>query len=573
MRLLKDLVITRKELQDSERNLSWSRDGTLYITSYPDICIGQPIYRREVSNNSKNLFHIKDYALKLENKFEFDSAGRNALLNSQPISYTRLCKPSPTNSFLAVLTSNLNVHVFKNQNLICNLDESGKELERRAYHCVEWSPDGVSLAVGNEKGEVVVFSCEVSGFTAKESFLLGDEEGTSWVINLHWKGDKIVVLLDNNSIYMINVGNGGKIEQLKAPSRFKLIDSCFIDDFFVFTDSCNFYKIDPSSGETYSLALTPGDGFQIIPLRGSQTAIIISNKTSCKVQLKDQMTLVPDNIVAPHLERKFKKWSSLNNEFSKYETTMLIHGISPSPDGYSVAICFSMERASMKYKIASEHQVYLSFVPLGDAWTISKEATGLAWYQTYQFYGCALPSHDSRDSPTSICDVSMPFKDYIRALLNNQEMNSWRFFNFIDENPSIMPFRRAIFEYAIAKSSEITNPIDKATVQSLASVMKRESPVTADVIEFKSQFITESFDFKANDAPDLIVSEQQHSWKRCFITLLPILTTQVKMCPISNQRIIDIAKDNLNDYGWLTRTLLEELNEESVFTGTTMVTA
>lgn len=579
MKLLKDLVIARKEIQDSERNLVWSRDGTLYITSHPDICIGQPIYCREVSNNSKQLFHIKDYPLKLENKFEFDSAGRNSLLNSQPTSFTRLCKPSPTGPLLAVLTNNLNVHIFKDQKHLCNLDESDREVEQRAYHSVAWSPDGSSLAVGNERGEIVIYSSDNQAdiaprFIANERIQLGDEVTTNWVVRLYWKGDRMMVMLDNNSIYMIDLEHGRNVKMVKAPSRWRLIDGCFLNESFVFTDSSYFCKIDLNSGETSMLALTPSDGFKIIPLRGSDSVIIISNKTSCKVQLKGQLTLAPDEIIAPYLERKFKKWSAVNNEFSKYETSVLIHGIALSPDGYSVAICFNMERASMKYKIASEHQFSIMFVPLSDSWSISEAAAGLAWYQTYQIYQGALPSSGStQDTVTPVCDVNMLLRDYIKSLLNNQEMNSWRFFNFIDEHPSIVPFRKAIFDYAVARSSEITNPIDKASVQSLASILKCDSPVDVNTIEFGSEFITESFDFRANDSPDQIVSEQQHPWRRCFVTLLPILTTHVKVCPISNQRIIDISKDTFNDYGWFTRTLLEELNEESVFTGTTMVAA
>lgn len=579
MKLLKDLVVARKELQDSERNLVWARDGTLYITAYPDICIGQPIYRKEVSNNSKQLFHIKDYPLELENKFEFEAAGRNALLNSQPVSYVKLCKPCPTASLLAVLTSNLNVHIFKDQKLICNIDEPERELEGRAYHCMEWSPDGSSLAVGNERGEVVLYSWEEQAdgavhFTAKESIDLGDGVATNWVVGIDWKDDKIIIMLDNNSIYMVDFSKGGEMTRLRAPARLRLIDSCLLDKFFVYTDSCYLYRVNLETGETSSLALTSSDGFNIVPVKGSETVIVISNKTSCKVQLQGELTLVPDEIVAPHLERKFKKWSMINNEFSKYETSMLIHGLALSSDGYSLAICYSMERATMKYKIASEHMFYMSFIPLCDSWTISKDATGLAWYQGYQIYQCALPTSVRKEEiPTPTSDLNMSLRAYIRSLLNNEKMNSWRFFNFIDEHPSIVPFRQAIFDYAVAKSSEMTNTIDKASIQSLASILKCDSPVSSDIVELSSEFITESFDFRTSDNPDCITSEQGNTWKRCFVSLLPILTTKVKVCPISNQRIIDIKKDNLNDYGWFTRTLLEELNEESVYTGTAMAPA
>lgn len=577
MKLLKDLVITRKELQGWEKNLVWARDGTLYITSYPDICIGQPTYRKEVGNNSKHLFHIKEYPLIVENKFEFDSTARNTLLSSQPISFARLVRPSPCDSLLAVLNSNLNVHVYREQKLVCNLDESEKHLEQRSYHCMEWSPDGSCLAIGNESGEVIVYAIQRANdgsvsFAPKRTFLLTSSLPSPWVTYICWKGDEIVAFLDDNSIHLIDDRQVESVKQARGSSRFKIVDYCVMGDFLLFTDSCHFNKLNLKSGELSSLTIGPGDEFSIVPLQNARKVILISNKTSCQVKIDSDWTLIPDDIIAPHLERKFRRWSAVNNELSKYESTLLIYGISLSPDGYSVAINYSMERVSMKYKIASEHQMYITFIPLYESWSITQKATGLAWYQTYKIYQSLLPSFESqnREDTHARCDIHMPMELYIKTFLSSTEMNNLRFFNLIEEHPSIKPFRKAIFDYAVARSSELTNAIDKASVQSLAAILGFPSPVEAGIVELRSPFITETFNFEKNGAQEPIISEQQHAWKRCAVTLLPILTTKVKVCPISNQRIIDIRADTLNDYGWFTRTLLEVLKDESVYSGTTM---
>lgn len=577
MKLLKDLVITRKELQGWDRNLSWARDGTLFITSYPDICIGHPIYRKEVKNNSKNLFHIKEYPLEFDNKFEFDSTNQNILLNSQPISFARILRPSPNDALLAVLTSNLNVFLYKKQNLVCNIDEQDKNLEQRSYHCMEWSPKGERLAVGNENGEVVVFKIrrEASGgvqYETERTFNLSSGLPSSWVVQIIWNGCGILAILDDNSIYSITMAATEPIRRIRGSSRFKIVDCCVMDDSLLFTDSCYFNKLDLRSEEITSLCLGPSDEFRIVPLRKERKVILLSNKSSCQMKLEGGLRLTPDDIIAPYLERKFRRWSAINNELSKYESTLLIYGISLAPDGYSVAIIYGIERVSMKYRIASEHQVYISFIPLSDSWSISQAATGLAWYQTYQIYQCSLPisTKQGEERVSGECDVNQPLDVYLRSFLESTEMNDLRFLNFIEENPSIEPFRRAIFEYAVARSSSITNPIDKASVQSLATVLGCRSPVMIGVVEFKSELTTETFNFGVSGGSDSILSEQQHTWRRCAVTLLPILTTKVKVCPISNQRIIDISQDNLNDYGWFTRTLLEVLSEESVYSGTTM---
>lgn len=66
--------------------------------------------------------------------------------------------------------------------------------------------------------------------------------------------------------------------------------------------------------------------------------------------------------------------------------------------------------------------------------------------------------------------------------------------------------------------------------------------------------------------PQIVDSIEGNSWRRCSLTLLPLLTTNTKICPVSNQRIIDIKKDTLNDYGWFTKTLLEFFNDKSPYT-------
>lgn len=581
MKPLKDLIVSRKELLDWERNLAWGRDGTLYLTSFPDICVAQPVYSKDVASNSKNLFHIKDYPLDYGNKFEFESAGINSLLNSQPVSFGKLIKPSPTSNLLAVLTNNLNVIVFKEQEKCANLDEKEKELEERAYHSVEWAPDGSCIAVGNERRSIVIFTITQNDegkveSTVKANIELDTSSSKGWVTNIYWKNDVIAACLDDNSVFLVHCNQNYSAHQASPPSRFKIIDLCILNSSLLTTDPFQLRKVDLISGKNSAIPLGSGDAFYIVPLsEASQTVVLMSNKTTCKVTLGEKLTLLPDDIISPILERKFKKWSSLSNEFNMYETTMLLHGVSLAPDGYSVALIYSLERVSLKYKIASECLYHIAFIPLSELWKISKNATGLAWYQTYQIYKCTMPlmeeEADRNNETQGQYHVEMSLKEYVKAFMNDGEMNNLRFFNFIEPVPSIQLFRRAIFEYAVANSTKITNLLDKASIQSLAAMLDLESPTESEIVEIKSDLISETFDFKRNVNADVVISEQGHAWKRCAVTLLPILTTRVKICPISKQRVIDIRRDNFNDYGWFTRTLLEVLNDESVYSGTSMI--
>ena len=74
------------------------------------------------------------------------------------------------------------------------------------------------------------------------------------------------------------------------------------------------------------------------------------------------------------------------------------------------------------------------------------------------------------------------------------------------------------------------------------------------------------------DSPETVTSTTNNTWRRCGVTLLPILTTQVKICPVSKKRVLDIKRDDVNNYGWFTRGLLETFNDRSIYSGTTLET-
>ena len=188
MKLLKDLLVDRKEFEDWKNNLTWARDGTLYLTTFPDISIGQPKYAKDINCNSKNLFHVKEFPLEFENKLDFELAQQNGLLNSQPVCYPRVCKPSPIDDWMAVLSNNGNVSVFKDNKMLTNLDSKGN-LSSRTYHCFEWNPIKSSIVVGNEDGELQFFSIRKNSentpeFYFESSIRLSDAGSKDWVTHI-----------------------------------------------------------------------------------------------------------------------------------------------------------------------------------------------------------------------------------------------------------------------------------------------------------------------------------------------------------------------------------------------------
>ncbi|QID88420.1 tau 60 subunit of transcription factor TFIIIC [Saccharomyces pastorianus] len=587
MKLLRDLLVDRKEFENWKNNLAWARDGTLYLTTFPDISIGQPKFTRDVNNNSKNLFHVKECPLEFENKLDFELAQQNGLLNSQPVSYPRVCKPSPTDDWIAVLTNNGNISVYKDSKNLINIDSPG-DLSRRIYHCFEWNPNGSSIAVGNEDGELQFFGIQKNLETTPEflfeySLKLSDAGSRDWVTHITWCDDILIAALSNNSVFSITFPTPSKdpvSKLLQSASRRKITDLKIVDYKVILTCPGYVHRIDLEDYSISSLKTGSPENFYIIPLRYEKesTVLLISNKTSYKVLLGDGLNMTVDNIIAPYLEKKFKKWSTIWNEFNNYETSVVIHGVSLSPDGYSVAIIYNMERVAFKYKIASEQSFCIMFAPLYQSWRISEYADGLAWYQTYHIYDKSmprLPDNFSADKKllNGSYPISLDFKSYLIALVKSEEMRSIMFLNMTNEVPSLLSFQEALYEYVANKTSELTNNFDLACVLSLAKILNRQAPITNGKLTMKSGLLEEDFDLESFKAdPEIVTSTTNNTWKRCGVTLLPILTTQVKICPVSKKRVLDIKRDDVNNYGWFTRGLLETFNDKSIYSGTTLET-
>ncbi|SCU77989.1 LAFA_0A04324g1_1 [Lachancea sp. 'fantastica'] len=572
MKLIPDLKVSRKELQDWADNLSWAPDGTLYITTVPDLTVCQPVYEDSNHTGSKGLFHVKEYPLPLKNKLEFMLAQDNTLLNSIPDSFVKRCEASPITNLLAVLTNNGNACIFEDDRLLFLLDEPDRELKNRTYHSLAWSPCGRLIAVGNECGEVVTFKI-TDGAVEREC----EHQATTkvvddlsvWVTRIKWSGQNRVVALSDNSVFLIK--KDSSIVRLIEPSRFSVFDFCAINDSVVISRMGSIFKYDVLEEKTDSLNWSGYEKVNIVPIPERRLALLLSSKMSCLVDLDQRLNILEDKLVGPHLEMKFKRWNSYFNELNNYETSLSIHGLSTSSDGASLAILYSIDRLSLRYRIVSEQVYRICFLPLSETWQIRAPATGLAWFQTYQIYGRQLPLNFSADVQESELDTTDDFKTYLQKLVHSEGMNTVQFSNYINEVKDNLLYKKAVYDYAAAHSAEITNELDRACVQAIAQILGLESPVKIDKFCMKSELIEESFNLQESAELDVIYSGDGHVWRRCAATFLPLLTPKVKICPVSKFRIIDVKKDSLNDYGFMTRTILEVFCDQSIYTGTKMI--
>ena len=599
MKLLKDLVVARADLKDWYNTISWSRSGTLYLNTTPNIIKGVPIYSRDVGRNSRELFHLKQIELEVNNKLEYEYSARDATFNSQPLPALRSIKPTKTDDrdLIAGLTTNGNVIVYLDQELMMNLDQPDREVDSRIYVCLEWSSTDNSLAVGNKLGELIIFSGIVDGGVPTARVIKIDEQAhDAWVTHIKWQDNLIIVALSNNAVYAVSPsGDSVEIRCIKQPDRFKIFDVAIVGQsrYVVITSTGMFHRIECGSWLVSTLEIGYANEFYIIPMRDETSVLLLSNNTTCRIDIgAADLAITQDTIVGPHLERKFKHWNNIWNELHKYETTLMVYGVALSPDGYSVAIIYDVERVSFRYTITCERQYNIIFIPIADSWSISNKASGFAWYQTYNIYKVAgrdmtdLSTENSEDNITSDFDTGLTFNVYLERALNTEYLNRLRFINFIQsdgeerrEFRGITEFYDIVFKYALGNKETITNPLDIMCVTSLAKALKNDTAVPEGwtfsgfpIVQLKTDLIEQSFDLNETFINEKeILSREGIRWRRCCVTLLPIMTTHVRVCPVTGQRMIDIVKDTFNEYGWFTRTLLEVFRGKSVYSGTRMI--
>ncbi|KAL3233627.1 Transcription factor tau 60 kDa subunit [Nakaseomyces bracarensis] len=583
MKLVRDLNVNRRDLNDWENGLEWSREGTLVLGTTPEITVAEPIYRRDIERNAKNMFQLRSCELPVEeNALEFVQTGLNTLLNSDPASKVRATKPSSVHNLLACLTTNGNCIIFENQLLATNITPTEGTVESRTIHSVCWSPDDQYICLGNECGQLIIYSVhENEGsqrFTFNQERIIDTNIGpNNWITSIIWENCTIICSLLDNSVHRIE--NFEPAQELKGASRFKINDMKIIHNHLLISTTGTLHSINLSTMNVLQTAFNNYESFHIIPLHHARennvSAVLISNRNSIKIIIKDTDIIVQDDdIVSPHLEKKVKKWCTLFNEYNKYEVSLFIYGISLSPDGYSVAILFSIDRISLKYRIVSENRFYITFIPLYQSWSLTKSALGLAWYQTYCIYECAAPENLQLNIKSELAQVdkSLPFKKYLDSLMDNEDIIKMQFSNFIQGQSDIRYILEAIYEFCTANKHSILNPLDRACISYISAILEREQPFEEEPFTIRGDHIEEHFSPQDVKDADIVISNENHTWKRCAITFLPLLTTKLKICPVTGRRIIDISNDKLNEYGWLTRTLLETYSSNSPYSGTPFTT-
>ncbi|KAL6941853.1 hypothetical protein ACO0QE_003012 [Hanseniaspora vineae] len=609
-----ELIISRREVQYWYDSLCWLDNGVFIINTQPHLTILKTKYQHsnelnDGNNNAdlplKDMLEMDSFVLDLEgqNKFkkEVDTFG-NTLLNTEVESYPRQII-SGAGGYLAVITNHYNVLIYNQDfELLANLDlpPDGQPMDvaslfkfnkSRIFHCALWSSDSSFIAVGNENGEVVFFDT-CGGHIETISIV----EGVNiWVTHIAFSKDNMHLAcgMADNSVVLHN-RKSGETHQIKQQSRFALSDLKFVyksghsqdESVVLVTDAAQAHAYDIFSND-YSCSALQNLGYDQKTILKTNSGIYIFSCCGCvKVVIDEEckLTIQPEEKINTFLQKKIQRFNDMKNENNEYHTTMNLYGSCLSSDGSTLALIYTPELVALKYSILSSSSFKLSLIPLDECWQIEPNLSqsGGLWYQLYHAYNEALPQNYTSllPSPQSAdkCefDIQLPFDEYLKKYVL-QDNPGLKFEVFVDQeqsmNKMLLLYCHCMYAYAQAHIETITNTLDAYCVQTVTELLGKASLLNADIslkFDMKSEFITQSFDGKA---PETKVQEDKWAirslssleWKRCGITFLPLVSTALRVCPVTNTRFIDLTKDSLNEYGWFTKTILKTLGDESIY--------
>jgi transcription factor C subunit 8 len=132
-------------------------------------------------------------------------------------------------------------------------------------------------------------------------------------------------------------------------------------------------------------------------------------------------------------------------------------------------------------------------------------------------------------------------------------------------------FAELIVKYVKANNLSFDNDIDKVVYNNLL-LISNDNPLdnVPDEVTFKADSFTQTFNFNDNSDIESLHSKDGLVWTRCSLTFLPILTPNIKYDPVTERRIINFEKDELNEYGEFTKSILK-LNSVSLYSGSNYV--
>jgi transcription factor C subunit 8 len=582
-----DAVIQRAELSSLYDSLKWSPDGTIAVNTSGSLTLLKPKHvKGDVKTNSKNilndLFEVE--------KLDLDSLPRNNLYLNEPddervstlfsttdIAITKF-EWSPLSasydSFLAVLTNRLSLLILRNGRVVQDLTsdiivETQDELDEFLFSTFEWArSDGGDLILhtGLKSGHIRSYRCLEREFE-EFSFVKVSEYS---IVSVRSVGSQLIAVSSENEIFLVK--DEGSVSKIKEADRFK------IDDVFVSSSKHEIYfstfnklsKIKLSDGSLTTLKIGIFSTSKILQ-SGVNELLVVSETNTAKINI-EAFQQINDNVVEPLLQSRLNKWNAIFNDFNTKLYKIKVFGVDLNYNGNILAVLYEIQNVNgFRYKISSENTFKISFIPL-DNNNLENEASSLAIFQSFKLTG---RFQEPKQLERQELDFSLELDNFLEsAVLQNPVLRSASITNLIvggqDEKIRKL-FAELIVKYVKANNLSFDNDIDKVVYNNLL-LISNDNPLdnVPDEVTFKADSFTQTFNFNDNSDIESLHSKDGLVWTRCSLTFLPILTPNIKYDPVTERRIINFEKDELNEYGEFTKSILK-LNSVSLYSGSNYV--
>jgi transcription factor C subunit 8 len=556
--MLPELKLTRLELNDLQNSIHWSPDGTLVVNSMTELTFLTPNYTKNEVKTADPLFEVKKLTVNSlpSNNFFAQRVGdeRSSTFLTTLEDYVVALKWSPlvnNESYLAVLTSQLSLVILKNREIFAQLNTTKKfttqnEFNQYRVHCFDWIEhyDNLSLIQGTHSGDLRIF--DLTNGKEVEVIKVCD----SPIVMLKTLRNLIFAVSSSNEIFKVEQS---EVQRLKTSDRFMIYDLYPQDDMVYYTTCSKITKLElfrrtaPITLNTGLLTYT-----QIVPSRDD--LLLISETSSIKVD--SSFSIVPDDIISPVFFKRLQSWTRKYNDFNTKSVSLHKFGSTLNQDGNVLATIYELQHdATYKYIIASDRLYKVIFIPLYN--NFEGKGSSLANYHEFLFTG-----HINQVEQQDInLDFEVDFKIYLqRSVYRNSELSQLASKNLIfrDINHEIRKkYASLIVSYIDKNKISITNKIDEAVVASMRFFSGLHVIHEVKDVVIKGNAFSENFNFGNDQDTDTLVSATDHIWPRCAITFLPILTPFVKVDPATEKRVLDISRDSLNEYGPITKDILE----------------
>ncbi|KAH3677226.1 hypothetical protein WICMUC_001807 [Wickerhamomyces mucosus] len=602
--MIQNLVINRVEVADYYSTLKWSNTGSIAINTLNKLTILDPKHvsknEKEEIKSTKELFEnssIDLNSLNLSNDFyksELIDEKSSTIFSSPEDNITKL-DWSPISidrkqSFLALLTNHSTLSILKDNKVFAKLNSTKlftrqDDFDDWVFTTFAWYEKNnikhheLTIVVGTKSGSLLTYNFSNDQFQLEDTVKV-----TSFPISqIKPIGDSIFIVDSQNQIFLLT--NDFKVEKLKDSSPFRIHDLIIKNGNIFFITSNYINKLSSSKQNSYKLTSERTNIYtlsRILPISNDHF-LIVSQNESLKVTFHN-LELLEDDILKPITTKKLNNWNKKYNDYHNKDPVLKIYGIDFNFDENLIVFIYDIFNFnSFNYKIESNSHYQLEFLKLNDkvnGVNGTQYGDSMAIYQEFKLTNQSSNLLQPLEKNINEINFNLPFDEFLKTSIRDNPFFVQKITeNLINEKLSKHiqeEFIGSIERFVEVNKLNLDNIIDQLVFNNYLTILGKPKKYHISEIEFKIlDGLSETFQFNNSEEEefDKIISIQGHSWLRCQLTFLPLLSTNIKTDSIFNSiQIINNKEPWLIEYGNFTKTILSILGEFSVYSGGLFIT-